>query len=109
MKDKEIKKVVKESFAKIAKEGFAKTAKEGSSSCEPVNSYHGGIDVAQNISRSVGYTEEELKAVPKGANLGLGCGNPVVFAALREAACLKIKYRRTTTVELATLFANAIP
>jgi arsenite methyltransferase len=40
--------------------------------------------MARDISRSVGYTEEELKAVPEGANLGLGCGNPVALASLRE-------------------------
>jgi SAM-dependent methyltransferase len=32
----------------------------------------------------MGYTEEELKAVPEGANLGLGCGNPVALASLKE-------------------------
>jgi arsenite methyltransferase len=35
------------------------------------------------VSRAVGYTEAELDAVPAGANLGLGCGNPVALAALR--------------------------
>jgi ubiquinone/menaquinone biosynthesis C-methylase UbiE len=32
----------------------------------------------------VGYTDEDLKSVPKGANLGLGCGNPIALASLRE-------------------------
>jgi SAM-dependent methyltransferase len=32
----------------------------------------------------MGYTEEELNVVPKGANLGLGCGNPVALASLKE-------------------------
>ena len=40
--------------------------------------------MAQDISRNIGYTEEELKAVPEGANLGLGCGNPVALASLKE-------------------------
>lgn len=31
----------------------------------------------------MGYTEAELVAVPDGANLGLGCGNPQAIAALR--------------------------
>lgn len=31
----------------------------------------------------MGYTEAELGAVPDGANLGLGCGNPQAIAALR--------------------------
>ncbi len=76
MEDGKIKKVVRE--------GYAKIAKQGSSCCAPVNSCCGNTDLAQNISKSIGYTERELKAVPKGANLGLGCGNPVALASLKE-------------------------
>jgi len=36
------------------------------------------------VSRGVGYGEEELAAVPRGADLGLGCGNPVALASLAE-------------------------
>jgi SAM-dependent methyltransferase len=32
----------------------------------------------------VGYTGEEMGAVPAGANLGLGCGNPTGLAGIRE-------------------------
>ncbi len=76
MRQKEIKKVVRE--------GYAKIAKQSSSCCAPVNSCCGSTDLVQNISKSIGYTEEELKAVPEGANLGLGCGNPTALASLRE-------------------------
>ena len=34
-------------------------------------------------SLSLGYTEGDLAAVPEGANLGLGCGNPNAIAALK--------------------------
>jgi SAM-dependent methyltransferase len=34
-------------------------------------------------SRDLGYSDEELGAVPDGADLGLGCGNPQAIAALR--------------------------
>jgi SAM-dependent methyltransferase len=34
-------------------------------------------------ARDMGYTAEELAAVPDGANLGLGCGNPQAIAALK--------------------------
>lgn len=34
-------------------------------------------------SLKLGYSEEELAAVPEGANLGLGCGNPKAIAALK--------------------------
>jgi len=76
MKEEEIKKTVRE--------GYARIAKQDSSCCRPVNSCCGSTDLAQNISKNIGYSEEELKAVPGGANLGLGCGNPVAFASLRE-------------------------
>src|SRR5882672_4252454 len=36
-----------------------------------------------NASLKLGYTEEDLAAVPDGANLGLGCGNPQAIAGLR--------------------------
>lgn len=76
MKSKRIKKVVRE--------GYAKIAEQGNSCCGSVNSCCGGVDVAQDISRKIGYTEEELKNAPEGANLGLGCGNPVALASLKE-------------------------
>ena len=38
---------------------------------------------AASRSRALGYSEGELSAVPDGANLGLGCGNPQAIADLR--------------------------
>jgi SAM-dependent methyltransferase len=35
-------------------------------------------------SLALGYSAEDLAAVPEGANMGLGCGNPQAIAALRE-------------------------
>jgi len=74
----------KEEIKKVVREGYAKIAKQDSSCCVPANSCCGSTDVAQDISKSIGYTEEELKAVPEGANLGLGCGNPIALASLKE-------------------------
>jgi len=74
----------KEKIKKAVREGYAKIAKQDSSCCVPANSCCGSTDLAQNVSKTIGYTEEELKAVPEGANLGLGCGNPVALASLRE-------------------------
>jgi len=76
MEDKKVKEVVRE--------GYARIAKQDSSCCVPANSCCGSTDLAQDISKKIGYTEEELKAVPEGANLGLGCGNPVALVSLRE-------------------------
>lgn len=36
-----------------------------------------------DASLGLGYSADELAAVPEGANLGLGCGNPQALAALR--------------------------
>lgn len=40
------------------------------------------IDVHE-VSSKLGYSIEELAAVPDGANLGLGCGNPQAIASLK--------------------------
>jgi SAM-dependent methyltransferase len=69
---------------KIVREGYGKIAKQDSSCCAPAKSCCGSTDLAQDISRNIGYTEGELKAVPEGANLGLGCGNPIALASLKE-------------------------
>ena len=74
----------KEEIKKVVRDGYAKIAKQDSSCCGSVNSCCGGTNLARNISKNIGYTEGELKAVPEGANLGLGCGNPVALASLRE-------------------------
>ena len=34
-------------------------------------------------ARDIGYSDDELAAVPEGANLGLGCGNPLAIAAMK--------------------------
>jgi len=39
---------------------------------------------ADAISKAMGYSEGELASVPEGANLGLGCGNPIALASLKN-------------------------
>jgi arsenite methyltransferase len=58
------------------REGYTRVAEEpcGCGCC-------GGAD-ANKISERIGYTNEEMESVPEGANLGLGCGNPVALAEL---------------------------
>ena len=34
-------------------------------------------------SLQLGYTPDDMAGAPEGANLGLGCGNPLAIAALR--------------------------
>ncbi len=68
---------------KLVKEGYAKVAKKGTSCCSS-GSCCSSSDNARDISKSVGYSDDEIKTVPDGANLGLGCGNPVAIASLKE-------------------------
>ena len=39
---------------------------------------------ADSLAKEMGYGNEELAEVPDGANLGLGCGNPIAIAGLSE-------------------------
>ena len=84
MKKEEIQKTVRERYGKIAKEnsaGCCGTAKAGMkiSSC-----YGNSSTAAESISKKVGYTNADINSVPEGANLGLGCGNPIALASLKK-------------------------
>ena len=75
MKQEDIKKVVRKAYAGVAEGGM--------SCCGNANPCCGNTDVRE-ISKKMGYKDEELKAVPQGANLGLGCGNPIALSLLCE-------------------------
>jgi len=76
---------------KIVREGYAKIAKQNSSCCggaKPILKESGcccgsASGMKENISKAVGYSDQDLAEVPDGANLGLGCGNPVALASLK--------------------------
>ncbi len=51
-------------------ERYGEAARTGSGCC------------GEAASKAVGYSGEELAALPEGADLGLGCGNPTAFAQL---------------------------
>jgi SAM-dependent methyltransferase len=68
MKSAAVKKIVKDKYKEIATKGSTCGC-----SCSGAN----------NISKSIGYSEEELKIVGE-ANLGLGCGNPLAFGKIKE-------------------------
>jgi arsenite methyltransferase len=77
MKDTEIRRSVREGYGKIAREGGSCCGDGGSACC-------GGASPARDISRNIGYSDEDLDNAPEGSNLGLGCGNPLALAALEE-------------------------
>jgi len=73
-----------EDIRKLVREGYAGVAKGAGSCCGAASSCYGSRDAAQDMSRAIGYSEEDLKAVPDESNLGLGCGNPLALASLKE-------------------------
>ncbi|MFH1821549.1 MAG: arsenite methyltransferase [Methanobacteriota archaeon] len=74
----------KEEIKKAVREGYAKIARQDGSCCSPDSPCCGSASTAKEISRKIGYTDAELDSVPEGANLGLGCGNPVALASLKK-------------------------
>ncbi|NWG00715.1 MAG: arsenite methyltransferase [Thermoanaerobaculaceae bacterium] len=62
---------------------YAAVVRTGSSCCGPVSSGCCGPSAPVEIAQTVGYLPTELHSVPQGANLGLGCGNPLAFAELK--------------------------
>jgi len=75
VEDEEIRKNVRKGYAKIAKEGLALS--HASPCCD-------SSSANEEMGERIGYTEDELKSIPQGSNMGLGCGNPVALASLRE-------------------------
>ena len=76
MKNEKIRKAVRQSYGRIA---VAKTTARGPATCSCC-----GGRTTDTVSKAIGYSDEELKAIPEGADLGLGCGNPTAMASLRE-------------------------
>ena len=97
-----IRDTVREGYAKIAR-GDAAPPKSGAmlptvasepagccgpSAAEKASGGQGGCCSvpadAEGLAKSLGYTTEELAALPEGTNLGLSCGNPTALAELKE-------------------------
>ncbi|MDA9981392.1 arsenite methyltransferase [Gammaproteobacteria bacterium] len=71
-----IRQAVRETYANIAK-GAVSGCGCGPSSCCGVST------VVATPAEKVGYSREQAQAVPQGAEMGLGCGNPQVIANLK--------------------------
>jgi SAM-dependent methyltransferase len=80
MEAAQIKEMVRARYGGIAE------AAGDASCCAPAASSCCGDSAAgtpADKSKQMGYSDAELAAVPDGANLGLGCGNPQAIAALK--------------------------
>ncbi|GAI79641.1 unnamed protein product, partial [marine sediment metagenome] len=99
MKDGEIRKAVRERYAQKAIGERSARSASITNICEPQEtastaSCCGSQETTkaasccatpqQTVSKAVGYTDEQLGAIPDGADLGLGCGNPTALASLKE-------------------------
>jgi SAM-dependent methyltransferase len=67
---------------KVVRERYAKAATEQAGCCDSSCCGGAATESAEQVGRSVGYSAGELAALPEGANLGLGCGNPTAIADL---------------------------
>ena len=78
LKHDEIRSAVRENYGKAAApESVGCGCSPSSSCCGTPNDV-----TAADISLGLGYSDEEVSAVPEGANMGLGCGNPQAIASL---------------------------
>jgi len=70
----DIREVVREKYGAIARDSRDRTGCCGGES---------PCGCAGETSAAIGYGEDQLASIPKGANLGLGCGNPLAHAQIR--------------------------
>ena len=92
--DKEkIRQSVRDSYGKIAKsETIVGGISPAPSCCGPSETSTPGVSTASccggsevgpgQISALMGYSKDDIQSVIEGANMGLGCGNPVALASL---------------------------
>lgn len=74
-----------EEIRNTVRAGYGQIAKGGGSCCGATSSACGSTPVdSEKLARQVGYSAEELAALPEGANMGLSCGNPNALASLQE-------------------------
>jgi len=74
-----------ETVRRMVREGYAKIAQDTSTGCcgPGVSCCGSAPQDADQLARELGYSVEELKSLPDGANMGLSCGNPAALAALK--------------------------
>lgn len=70
----------KETVVGNVREKYGAIALEGGSCCGASGCGPGGQEA---VTLDIGYTKSQLKALPEGANLGLGCGAPIDHLALQ--------------------------
>ena len=81
MNSSSIRDQVREGYGRIAREsaptGCCGSSSNGGGCCGPV------ALSPEQVATAVGYSSQELAAMPDGANMGLSCGNPNALASLQ--------------------------
>ena len=88
-----VRDAVRNRYGNVARSGSIKEMIKSSSCCGGVEATvspstsapccGSTADTVKRVSEVMGYSQAELDSVPTGANLGLGCGNPVAIASLQ--------------------------
>ena len=79
-KSKNVGQATEEEIKKFVKKRYGEMTKAGASCCQSCECGSSLIELGKRI----GYSDEDLQNVPEASNMGLGCGNPVAFATLKE-------------------------
>ena len=95
LEKEQFREAVRNTYGKVARAGVSAPGIGLSTSCcsppdnsletAPVSSCSCGEPglSAEQMSTTMGYSNKDLDGVPEGANMGLGCGNPVAVASLK--------------------------
>lgn len=74
-----------ETVRQKVREGYGEIATRDGSCCGPRPTCCGSSPAdASILAQHIGYSHEELAALPEGANMGLSCGNPTAIASLQS-------------------------
>ena len=65
----------------VVREKYGEIADQGGTCCDQGTGC--GCGCVGDTLNAIGYTAEQAAAIPEGANLGLGCGNPLAYADAR--------------------------
>lgn len=79
MNKEKIRESIRKNYAEVAIKGTQGGCCCGSVCCGGDTS----VDIGE-ASKRIGYSEEDLSTVPGEANMGLGCGNPIAIASIKE-------------------------
>lgn len=82
-----VRQKVRAGYSEIAQIGTMRRSQRG---CCGSPKKEGGAALidSEQLAQHVGYTMEELAALPEGANMGLSCGNPNALASLQPGEVL---------------------